>query len=312
MKKIKNTILIGLGSVGALYDRIDNRLTTTHLKSLNILKQYNLNYKIDLDKNKKKIIKNFKNINFTSNLNVIKKEINKDTLVVLSSPTKTHLKIFLKLIKFGIKNIFFEKPIGKNINENIKILKLCNKNKISIYTNYFRRYLTAFNKIKSKIKSNSIGHVIGGTFIYDKYLLNNGCHAIDLLNFFLNEKKKFKIEGILKKKKDKKGLIIDFIINKDNSRFLFKCNENLKKRDLDIKMYGTKGMIHFSQTKKSLLKIIKYNKKKIYFKNYDYEFNNRQLIVFKKLYRYMKKQYITDVNFSKLIYPQLVMNKLGN
>jgi len=94
MKKIKNTILIGLGSVGALYDRIDNRLTTTHLKSLNILKQYNLNYTVDLDKNKKKIIKNFKNINFTSNLNVIKKEINKDTLVVLSSPTKTHLKIF--------------------------------------------------------------------------------------------------------------------------------------------------------------------------------------------------------------------------
>ena len=39
MKKIENTIIIGLGNVGALYDKNLKHHVTTHLKSLEILKE---------------------------------------------------------------------------------------------------------------------------------------------------------------------------------------------------------------------------------------------------------------------------------
>ena len=57
MKKIENTIIIGLGNVGALYDKNLKHHVTTHLKSLEILKEFNLNYVIDTNKTKKKINK---------------------------------------------------------------------------------------------------------------------------------------------------------------------------------------------------------------------------------------------------------------
>ena len=53
MKKIENTIIIGLGNVGALYDKNLKHHVTTHLKSLEILKEFNLNYVIDTNKTKK-------------------------------------------------------------------------------------------------------------------------------------------------------------------------------------------------------------------------------------------------------------------
>ena len=310
MKKIENTIIIGLGNVGALYDKNLKHHVTTHLKSLEILKEFNLSYVIDTNKTKKKLISNNK-INFSNKISKIKSLVKKSTFIVLSTPTSTHLNVFKKLTKFNLKNIFFEKPIGKNLLECKKIIQICKKKKIKIYTNYFRRDLDSFKKIKSSIQNNHIGKILSGEFIYDKYLLNNGCHAIDLLNYFFNDDNKFKIIKILKKRREKKGIISEFIIKKKSSQFLFKCNENLKNRNLEFKIYGTKGYIHFCQAKKSLLKVILYNKKTKVFEKFENEFNKRQLIVFKNLYSKTKKQYIqSDKYLSTLLHPHFVMNAL--
>ena len=310
MKKIENTIIIGLGNVGALYDKNRKHHVTTHLKSLKMIKEFNLNYVIDINKKKIELIKNYR-INFSNNISKIKNSINENTFIVLSTPTPTHLNVFKQLAKLNLKNIFFEKPIGKNLSECKKIIQICKKNKIKIYTNYFRRDLDTFKKIKSFIKGNHIGKILSGEFIYDKYLLNNGCHAIDLLNYFYNDDNKFKILKILKKKKEKKGIITEFIIEKMSSLFLFKCNENLKRRNLEFKIYGTKGYIYFCQAKKSLLKVISYNKKIKVFENNENEFNKRQFIVFKNLYSKAKKQYTQSNNyFCTLLHPHVVMDNL--
>ena len=112
MKKIENTIIIGLGNVGALYDKNLKHHVTTHLKSLEILKEFNLNYVIDTNKTKKKLINNNK-INFFIKIFKIKNLVKKSTLIVLSTPSSTHLNVFKKLTKFNLKNIFLKNLLEK-------------------------------------------------------------------------------------------------------------------------------------------------------------------------------------------------------
>ena len=69
----------------------------------------------------KKLISNNK-INF-SNKNLVKKS----TLIVLSTPTSTHLNVFKKLTKFNLKNIL--KNLLENLLECKKIIQICKKRK---------------------------------------------------------------------------------------------------------------------------------------------------------------------------------------
>ena len=80
-----------------------------------------------------------------------------------------------------------------------------------MFTNYFRRSLTLFAKIKAILKQEIIGEIVGGELVYDKYLLNNGCHAIDVLNFLFDDDCKLTLDKVLKKKKEKNhGYVISY------------------------------------------------------------------------------------------------------
>ena len=217
--KIIDTILIGLGNVGARYD-LKNDHRTSHIKSLSGIKNYNLNLVIDINKKNEAIAKKYK-VHYLSSIKSLNKYEIKNSLIVLAIPTVDHLKVFKFLSKLGIKKILFEKPIGKNLFETQKIIEICKKKKIRIYTNYFRRNLRIFLQIRKVLKKKKIGETISGKFEYDKYILNNGCHAIDLLNFFFDDKCNFKVTKIIKRVKENSGYLIDFIISNNKANFFF-------------------------------------------------------------------------------------------
>ena len=148
--------------------------------------------------------------------------------------TTKHLKVFQFLSKLGITKILFEKPIGKNLFETQKIIKICKKKKIRIYTNYFRRNLKSFLQIKKTLNQKKIGKTIGGKFEYDKYILNNGCHAIDLLNYLFNDKCDFQVTKIIKRLRENNGYLIDFYYQTENQIFFLNV---IKLKNQKLKIY---------------------------------------------------------------------------
>ena len=304
-----STILIGLGDVGAKYD-LKNNHRTSHIKSLSGIEKYNLNLVVDINKKNEAIAKRYK-VPFLSSISKLNKSKIKDSLIVLSVPTIHHLKVFKFLSKLGIKKILFEKPIGKNLFETQKIIEICKKKKIRIYTNYFRRNLKIFSLIRNILKQKRIGEIVGGKFEYDKYILNNGCHAIDLLNYLFGDKCDFRVTKIIKRVRENKGYLIDFIIASSKANFFFKCNSNLKIRNLKFAIYGTKGMITFDQAKSSTSNIIFYDKKSKIIKKSNYEFENRQHIVYKNIFKTVVKHSMQKNDYYKnLLFPQKIMSEL--
>lgn len=117
-----NVALIGLGKIGYKYD-LKKKNTITHFKSINNNKSLNL--KIIIDKNNDLIDSSI----YHHNYKIIKlyKEID---IVVVSTPTKTHLKILKYLItKTKVKLFIIEKPFCNNLKEFNMIMSALNNKK---------------------------------------------------------------------------------------------------------------------------------------------------------------------------------------
>ena len=105
-KQKLNICIFGYGSIGQRYTQILDK----NYKNLNI---------IVVSKRKTILKKPINSISFEKNISKI---VNfKFDAIFICTPANTHLKIANKMISYGAKNIFIEKPLSKNYEES-KIL----------------------------------------------------------------------------------------------------------------------------------------------------------------------------------------------
>jgi len=105
-----------------------------------------------------------------------------------------------------IKYIVLEKPGGKNYRELSNIYKICEKNNIKLFLNYFRMYDDYYSK---KIKDMFFKKSIEVIANYKRGIRNNCSHIINLLLIFNNPKslKDIKISTFKKHFNNKKKII---------------------------------------------------------------------------------------------------------
>lgn len=212
----KTACIIGLGNIGLTYDFNSKSKTKSHFSALKKSKYFKL--VAGVERKQKKILKKidlqiFKNIEDLS-------KIYNPYLIVISVPTNKHIGIFLDIVKhLSPKIILFEKPMGKNIIEAKKIVKICKKNQISLFVNYIRNYLPNLDKLKKLIyKKKLLVHLR-----YSGKIDNDFCHYFYLFDFLFGLKlnyRKRNLEDIfknctLKITKNKKS-------QKDNLQFIAK------------------------------------------------------------------------------------------
>ena len=157
MERIK-CFIIGLGSISVGYDRLNktNDKFYTHSKSINFLKPLDLLGGCDISKKKRDIFSNiYKKPAFKNIENPI--ALLKPSLVVLSTPTNSHLECVKILSKYRfIKTLICEKPLSNNKNEAKKIVEICKKNKIKLFVNYFRISDPSTQVLKKKFVKKKI------------------------------------------------------------------------------------------------------------------------------------------------------------
>lgn len=193
-------VKIGIIGLGAIAEK-------THIPILSKLSSVKLDSAADIDENRvNKISKKWNISNIFNNYEDMIKKSNIDA-VYICLPHFLHYKA----AKFALehnKNVFCEKPMGLNSNAALELVNLAKDKKLVLAVGYNYRLEDNYIKTAQYVQSLKLGKIlqvngviIGGGpyvgwipasdwFFKDIYgvLFDLGSHAIDLLQFILNDK----------------------------------------------------------------------------------------------------------------------------
>jgi predicted dehydrogenase len=296
-------LIIGLGKIGLLYNIKKNKLSLhTHCGFLYKRKNFKIVGAVEKKKKLNYIFKNYFNCQI---FNSIKEAIKKTepNLVIIATPTNTHLKVFKEVMLNKTKIspvILFEKPVGKNLEEIKKIKKIVIKKRAKIFVNYNRDYEESFIKLSnyfSRLPTCNAEVSYNGGFI------NNASHFISLfINFF---GKVEKIE-VFKKKKNKDDFFINCtlyfkncVLNLKNNKIKYNHNFKIKYKNKNLLLYSNKSKyVYFNK--------INSKKKKKYLLKKDHS------TMYKQIENFFYKKKFFECSLNKAIYIHQIINKCIN
>lgn len=185
------TAIIGLGSIGGNksneidYPGSPNILT--HANAVNRHPKTELAHLIESDNDiREKVVKKWKpesHVESIDRLLIYKDTINKPDIVIIATPTETHLEIAQKAAQLDPKLIIIEKPCCINSSEARELKKL----DIPIMVNYNRRFVPEYQKFTQNVHEGRYGKCLNTRVLYTRGLKRDGCHAIDLMHMFFGE-----------------------------------------------------------------------------------------------------------------------------
>jgi predicted dehydrogenase len=202
MDKVKLGI-IGLGYVGKIHMRHSLKLPNVNLVAVS-----------DLSRKALKEAKNAGIRQTFTNYEQLLKEPNIDA-VIISLPTHLHLQCSKQAAEAN-KHIFLEKPIATNLKEAKKIVTNAHKNSVKLMIGYPLRFDKAFQELKTKMESGTLGdieiahanYISSGPFFHRAEshapipvpewwfnkeltgggaLIDSGSHIINLLRWYFGE-----------------------------------------------------------------------------------------------------------------------------
>ena len=106
-------------------------------------------------------------------------------VISVCSTTRCHADDLRSCVKLGPKVIFCEKPVTTTAAETAQAIKSCNEANVLLAVNYTRRWDPMITELAKDIRMGRRGALRSVAGIYNKGLLNNGSHLLDLLAFIL-------------------------------------------------------------------------------------------------------------------------------
>ena len=221
----KNIVVVGLGRIGWLLENDKYRYhPCTHVGSILALKnRLNLVAGCDIDTERLTSFEQFIGQNQTKkskgqlalfkSVDELCAAIGKELLppvdvAVLATGPESHLDLFRKLLKSGVREFLIEKPISLDAKMAGQMLRLCQKYNAMVRVNFERRYHEKYRQIKTIIESNRFGalryiegRVLAPSLRRDA-LLEDAVHWIDLLLMYCGEPKSVTSSF----RKDRRGL----------------------------------------------------------------------------------------------------------
>jgi predicted dehydrogenase len=180
-----NALIIGCGNIGAGYDLDLKDMVWTHAKAysskseikLHLFDEDILKARSVADKYKADICESLDSVNY--------KEFD---LVSITTPTVTHFHYLQQTIG-KVPVIICEKPVVSNSGDAEQLQKLYEKGGSKVLVNYMRRFLPAYKDVKACINEKKAREGLRQIIVkYKRGFLNNAGHAIDLLEFFFDER----------------------------------------------------------------------------------------------------------------------------
>jgi predicted dehydrogenase len=110
-------------------------------------------------------------------------------LISICSPTTFHADDLAAAVSLKPKLIFCEKPVTTTAEQTERMVEMCRTAKIPLAVNYTRRWDSRITEFQSEIRIAQWGKLRSITGLYNKGILNNGSHMIDLLHLLIGTMK---------------------------------------------------------------------------------------------------------------------------
>jgi len=262
------TSIIGLGKIGIKYDKKHKYKIGNYTSAVIENKNLELVSVCDISNSKfKNLKKKIKNLFFKSLDRLLEKT--KPELIIVCSSTKSQYAILKKIFKYEPRYIVIEKPVCENSLQLKKIMKI--KNKSKIFVNYIKRYNPVYEYSSNLIKKKTYGKIKSLKVSFSGDNFNIGSHAIDIINFLINEdiKKINKIKSFTSKNFD-----INFFELNKKYEIEFKKLKIKNLFFLEIEIIFERGKIKILENEKKIVeyKLVKTFKDFKSSKNLFYEF----------------------------------------
>jgi predicted dehydrogenase len=178
-------LIIGCGNIAGGYDMLqpENALPLSHAKAFLKNGNFALTACVEPDVAKRKIFQRRWHVphGFDS-LKDSGLKMNNFDVISICSPTCFHSEDIEKALELKPKLIFCEKPITTNLQETKQVVAACARQNVLLAVNYSRRWSPEVIRLKSEIASGNWGAIRSVSAVYNKGILNNGSHMLDLLN----------------------------------------------------------------------------------------------------------------------------------
>lgn len=183
-------LIVGCGNIGGRFDFASKTLDLPKTHAGAYLSHPGFYLSACLDSDRKKLIEfseKFKIENQYTSFDHIQRPEEYFDVISICSPTNKHFLNIKQSIRFKPKLIFCEKPISYSLEEAKKIKSICKNFDIPVAVNLSRRFDPRLIDLKEKISNKSFGELRTVIGIYNKGILNNGIHFVDMMKYLFDE-----------------------------------------------------------------------------------------------------------------------------
>lgn len=106
-------------------------------------------------------------------------------VVSLCSPTAVHAEHIAKLLPLHPRLLFCEKPVTASADDTAAAVDVCAAAGVKMAVNHSRRWAPDVRRLRDELANGRWGAVRSATGLYNKGVLHNGSHLIDLMQMLL-------------------------------------------------------------------------------------------------------------------------------
>jgi len=177
-------LIIGCGNMAGGYDLLqpDDALPLGHAKAFANHGGFTVSACVDPDTTKRAAFKQRWQVpdGFASVQEVVASGGQFD-VISICSPTHAHATDIQSALALEPKIIFCEKPVTSQLQESQCAVQACADQQVLLAVNYSRRWSPQVTQLKAELAEGHWGAVRSVSAIYNKGILNNGSHMLDLL-----------------------------------------------------------------------------------------------------------------------------------
>lgn len=186
--KTLSVLIVGCGNIAGIFDqeRAGSNPPYTHAGAYSCDERFSLSACVEPDYDRRIKFMDFWGVSVGfSRIDDILASGQLYDVVSICSPSDCHSYDLEIALRLKPKLIFCEKPLTTSLIDAENFVEKCRDNKILLAVNYTRRFDPDISKLYADMQAGKWGELRSVVGLYNKGLLNNGSHMIDILQFLI-------------------------------------------------------------------------------------------------------------------------------